>query len=1021
MAIPVAPGLAAWYAHLVGGQSATVTTGAGDSLAGPWHRILAITAPAGADSPEADFVAVLPAVLSAAGSGRAFAVGWLSRGAGAPLELITNAGALPGAAPEPESGESPGLLFPGGARGVVIGDDWRDELDRMVWTCCPGRQAPPLAEPGRPDGGEPAGRPTLFESTLVTLMGRQFGWLVIAERTELIDAEVAELRTQLNVLRRYEDERSRFDVERAQRRMAELDTFREAGLWSVRVLAGAATAEELRLIAPVLVGSVDLSRHPYRLRSGLEPHDLAAALAVRAQNATDGAATPFVATAGALAALAGLPRREVPGLRVLDPGYFDVTSETDGRDRRGAASPVIEVGAILDPQDRPAGAFRVPLSTLNRHAFVTGATGAGKSQTVRHILEQCSRAGLPWLAIEPAKSEYAAMAGRLEGITEVTVINPTDPRAVPLSVHPLAPEPGYPVQAHIDMVRALFHAAFGADEPFPQIMSQALQRVYEEAGWDAVTGRGVPGATVEPAVPTLAQLERAALDVIDAVGYGPELQADVRGFVNVRLGSLRVGSAGRFFEGGHPADIGELLRRSVVLAIEDVANDEDKAFLMGTLIIRLVEHLRLRARRERPAGLRHVIVIEEAHRLLRNRGDERAGSHAVELFAGMLAEIRAYGEGMIVAEQIPAKLVPDVVKNTALKIVHRLPAADDRQVVGAAMNLDGEQSRQVVSLEPGVAAVFADGMDRPLRIRVPLGEARERACGGPAPPLSGRRSAACGPSCSAGRACTLVELRRAELLSAAADQAWLRVWTETLVLAFLTNRGLPAVPPGLRRQWSGLEARLRECALGTLIDRSVGVRAASLRGSYDPGRLAASASSAALRVLAGQTPPGARAGPGWVAGPLRWLHEVERICPFGGPQPDPYDPAPPPDFELAGAAGPPDFELAGAAGPPAVRAGVRVGQRVRELRRDPLAMELEPNRRVAWNLLLGDDDQRGFLADVAAVMVGRDPGLQLAQAAADMGVCDWLEAVLSWPRRFIAGESGEGFALTSGEPAPGAR
>ena len=810
---------------------------------GPWHRILAITAPAGADSPESDFVAVLPAVLSAAGRGRAFAVGWLSRGAGAPLELITNAGALPGAGPEPGSGESPGLLFPGGARGVLIGDDWLAELDRMVWTCCPGRQAPALAEAGRQDRREQDRRPTLFESTLVTLMGRRFGWLVIAEPTGLIEAEIAELRTQLNVLRRYDEERSRFDVDRAQRRMAELDTFREAGLWSVRVLAGAATAEELRLIAPVLAGSVDLTRHPYRLRGGLEPYHLAEALTVKAQDATDGAATPFPATAGPLAALAGLPRREIPGLRVLDPGYFDVTSETEGQGRPGPASPLIEVGAILDPQDRPAGAFRVPLATLNRHAFVTGATGAGKSQTVRHILEQCGRAGLPWLAIEPAKSEYAAMAGRLAGITEVTVINPTDPRAVPLSVNPLAPEPGYPVQAHIDMVRALFHAAFGADEPFPQIMSQALQRVYEEAGWDVVTGRGVPGAPAEPAIPTLTQLQRAALEVIDDVGYGPDLQADVRGFVNVRLRSLRVGAAGRFFEGGHPADIGELLRRSVVLAIEDVANDEDKAFLMGTLIIRLVEHLRLRARRERPGGLRHVIVIEEAHRLLRNRGEERAGAHAVELFAGMLAEIRAYGEGVVVAEQIPAKLVPDVVKNTALKIVHRLPAADDRQVVGAAMNLDDEQSRQVVSLQPGVAAVFADGMDRPLRIRVPAGEARERAAASsPVPPLCGRRSAACGPACAAGRACTLAELRRAELLTAAADQAWLRVWTETLVLAFLTNRGLPAVPAALRRRWSGLDARLRECALAALIDRSVGARAASVRGSYDPGRLAASAS-----------------------------------------------------------------------------------------------------------------------------------------------------------------------------------
>ena len=1028
----------------MGGHRATAATEGEGNLTGPWHRILAITASAGAVSPEADFVAVLPAVLSAAERGQAFAAGWLSRGGGAPLELITNAGTLAGAGQEPDDGSEhssgggpgtpgagepsgvsgdgpgggsagghgapgagqwPGLLFPAGARGEQVGDDWRDELDGMVWTSCPGRQAPPLAEAARPADREQDRRPSLFESTLVTLMGRRFGWLVIAEPTGLIDAEVAELRTQLNVLRRFEEEHSRFDVERAQRRMAELDMFREAGLWSVRVLAGAATPEELRLIAPVLVGSVDLSRHPYRLRSGLEAYTLAEAVAVKVQDATDGAATPFAATAGTLAALTGLPRREVPGLRVLDPGYFDVTSETEMRDSLRSRSPAIEVGAILDPQDRPVGAFRVPLSTLNRHAFVTGATGAGKSQTVRHILEQCSRIGLPWLAIEPAKSEYAAMAGRIEGIGQVTVINPTDPCAVPLSVNPLAPEPGYPVQAHIDMVRALFHAAFDAQEPFPQIMSQALQRVYEEAGWDVVTGGGVPGAPVAPAIPTLAQLQRAALEVIEDVGYGPELQADVRGFVNVRLRSLRVGSAGRFFEGGHPADIGELLHRNVVLAIEDVANDEDKAFLMGTLIIRLVEHLRLRARRERVDGLRHVIVIEEAHRLLRNRGDERAGSHAVELFAGMLAEIRAYGEGMIVAEQIPAKLVPDVVKNTALKIVHRLPAQDDRQVVGAAMNLDDEQSRQVVSMGPGVAAVFADGMDRPLRIRVPLGEGTERVLDSPPPPLRGRRSPACGPRCSAGRACTLVELRSADLLSAAAEQAWLRIWAETLVLAFLTNQGMPAVPAGLRGRWAGLDPRRRECALATLIDRSVGARAVSTRASYDPRRLAASASAAALRMLAGEMPPGAKGGPSWVVPQLRWLHEVERVCPLGGP-----------------AAGPATWRRRSISTCSAPRAcAVRVGQRIHALRRHALSTELEQNRRVAWNLLLGGDDQLGYLGDLAAVMVGQEPGVQLARAAAAMDVSDWLEVVLSWPRRFVMSEHGEAFGPAFGDPGPGAR
>src|SRR3984885_4902788 len=722
------------------------TTGIGGGAVGPWYRVQAIMAGRRrGGTAEQDYASVLPAVLNAAMHRRPFVAGWLSRGGGAPRELITNAGPMPepnlpdrfhvgqvqsstvyerpqprseladpsgilepsrviqpGRPIDPSAGidlgpDDPGvpvesvrtadpgafdrgrptgsvelsgipaagswfepkeLLFPWGSRGVPLPDGLLAELDRLVWAPCPGRQAPPLgwdlaqsswdASAQRHQDDRDA---TLFESALVTLMARPFGWLVVAEPSDLIDNEIADLRTQLNVLRRYDEEHARFDAARAERRLAELDAFREAGLWNVRVLAGAASEQELRLIAPVLVGSVDLAAHPYRLRSPEEPRDLADALASKLADPVDGAQVPFAPPAGALAALTGLPRGEVPGVRVLDPTSFDVTSETmseavsalsaemsaDG-DPRGEAA--IDLGGIRDGQDRRAGRCAVPLATLNRHAFVTGATGSGKSQTVRHMLEQLTGAGIPWLAIEPVKSEYAAMAGRIAENGHITVINPSDPAAVPLSVNPLEPEPGYPVQAHIDMVRALFLAAFDAREPFPQIISQALQRAYEDCGWDPVTGAGRPGARAAPAVPTLAQLQRAALGVIGDVGYGRELQAGVRGFVDVRLRSLRTGSAGRFFEGGHPADIAELLRRNVVLAIEDVANDEDKAFLIGTLNIRLVEHLRMRARTAPADGLTHVIVIEEAHRLLRASRDG-ASAHAVELFASLLAEIRA--------------------------------------------------------------------------------------------------------------------------------------------------------------------------------------------------------------------------------------------------------------------------------------------------------------------------------------------------------------------------------------------
>src|SRR5690606_12547752 len=194
------------------------------------------------------------------------------------------------------------LLFPGGARGVQIGDEWLDDLADLIWTLCPGRQAPPLGVRREPDLDE-VKLPTLFESTLVTLMSRPFAWLVVAEPTDLLDAEVSHLRTQLNVLRQYGDasERSRFDAERAERRMQELDAFREAGLWNVRVLAGAASPDELRQIAPVLVGSVEMSHHPYRLRSAMPVstrddrlmYRFADALTATLEDPTDGAAAPF--------------------------------------------------------------------------------------------------------------------------------------------------------------------------------------------------------------------------------------------------------------------------------------------------------------------------------------------------------------------------------------------------------------------------------------------------------------------------------------------------------------------------------------------------------------------------------------------------------------------------------------------------------------------------------------------------------------------------------------------------------
>jgi hypothetical protein len=107
-------------------------------------------------------------------------------------------------------------------------------------------------------------------------------------------------------------------------------------------------------------------------------------------------------------------------------------------------------------------------------------------------------------------------------------------------------------------------------------------------------------------------------------------------------------------------------------------------------------------------------VVEEAHRLLaRQQGgksaeDAQAKEKAAEAFANILAENRKYGEGVIIAEQLPTKLVADAVKNTNLKIMHRLTAEDDRRYLGETMGMDEAQRLFAARLQTGEALLYSD-------------------------------------------------------------------------------------------------------------------------------------------------------------------------------------------------------------------------------------------------------------------------------------------------------------------------
>jgi len=830
----------------------------------------------GPDPTPSQLFAALTATHSAlsaepGGQGAAFAFGWLRPPGASRLSFIAGGRPFfPPAGGKNVAGDLVPILYPPGSVGRRLPWDAAASMlgSLPLWVACAG-QPDALWMPEDDSHGDPL-RGSLDD--YAAHLNSAFGWLVVAEPlpTQVVDDERDKLAVRMPTLRKRENsEQSRLDLQRAEGRYRELTKARVTGFWQVRVLVGGETPTGARAAAALLCSASELDNVPYVLVPDRETGTLGEITEATCQ-LEDGFRAPFAASSELLLALARPPARELPGIRLVTPHRFDVTPENS--DDGG-----IPLGAVLDEAYRSAGPFTVPRATLNRHAFICGATGSGKSQTMRTLLEALSREDdpVPWLVIEPAKAEYARMAGRLTGVRDVTVIRPGDPDVAPASLNPLEPERGYPLQPHADLLRALFLAAFEGDEPFPQVLSRALTDVYTSAGWDLVSGRPRPATKpklhldepdrdVTVAYPTLGQLQAAARAVVDGIGYGPEITANVRGFVDVRIGSLREGTPGRFFEGGHPLDIGSLLAGNVVLELEWVTNDQDKAFLMGAVLIRIVEHLRIRHQHGRTDGLRHVLVLEEAHRLLKKATSGPAAA-AVELFGSLLAEIRAYGEGVVVVEQIPTKILPDVLKNTALKIMHRLPARDDREAVGGTMNLQPLQSELVVSLPSGRAAVATNEMDRPVLVQFPWCEDAESTVGAQLrPPVRAPRSPLCATACQEDL-CTL------QALSAAGDLATrprLVVWVETVAVAHVIGQPPPEPARALRDELALVPKRERDCALSHAVERSADARRDRLRTWVDGGDFAFRLFDVVRAQLDGAEPP--------ADAPMRWTAECYR-------------------------------------------------------------------------------------------------------------------------------------------------
>jgi hypothetical protein len=170
-----------------------------------------------------------------------------------------------------------------------------------------------------------------------------------------------------------------------------------------------------------------------------------------------------------LAVLAGIPQKEVVGLRLKEEVEFGLNvpweenASQNSRRKEDISEENIYLGNLVMSGNTTKLSVIISLSEFDRHIFVTGVTGSGKTVTCQNLLVKSS---FPFLVIEPAKTEYRNLLNKFDDLEVFTIGIDT----APFRLNPFHFFEGENISSRVDMIKASIEAAFDMEAAIPQLI-----------------------------------------------------------------------------------------------------------------------------------------------------------------------------------------------------------------------------------------------------------------------------------------------------------------------------------------------------------------------------------------------------------------------------------------------------------------------------------------------------------------------------------------------------------------------